>query len=219
MPPEPRGDLAIDPRSTDLTPAELRAIEEHMYFLSLERGAEVSIETAIEDFLCRFVNAWRRQKTRHDLLEQRTEIERHCYLRSEAQGCDIGRAAAAAEWCERYASIWRAERESLERNGFLCTSLAVRPAAGLEFLPWAQVARLASRFDCDVYVHASTLPYWNFRLASRPFMNVKSLIGALSQGVAPGDVLEFIATGREAAPALAALHEQIEASSLRATCL
>ena len=46
----------------DLTPSELKAIEDHKYFLSQERGAEVSIEEAIGDFLRRYAESWRREK-------------------------------------------------------------------------------------------------------------------------------------------------------------
>jgi len=37
----------------DLIPSELRAIEDHKYYLSQKEGREVSLEEAIVDFLCR----------------------------------------------------------------------------------------------------------------------------------------------------------------------
>lgn len=191
--------------AVNLTPAELRAIEEHKYFLSTERGAEVSIEEAIEDFLRRFAEAWRRDKARQDIRAQRSEIERHRYLRSLEERRDVGSSAAAAEWCEKYAPIWRAERESLERNGFVRVTLVARNPEGLHLRPWSQVALRVAGFDCDVYVHKPDMPYWNFLLEDRPFMNVKSVIGMLSLGIALGDTLEFIAIGSQADQALAAV--------------
>ena len=114
-----------DPRHVNLTPAELHAIEEHKYFLSLERGTEVSIEEATDDFLRRFADDWRREKVRRDNLAQRSEIERLRHSRTAEEGRAIDPSDAAGEWCERYAGIWRTERESLERNGFGCMQLTV----------------------------------------------------------------------------------------------
>ena len=194
-----------------LTPAELAAIEEHKYFLSIERGAEVSIDEAIEDFVRRFADEWRREKQRRDILEQRSEILEYYRRRSVEEGRDIGRSTAAEEWCDRWASLWRAERESLERNGFHRTTAVVRNPESLDLRPSSKVATTAAMFDCDVYVHRDGMPYWNFVLDGRPFMNVKSVVGLLSLGVALGETLEFIATGAQAEPALEALREMVEA--------
>lgn len=199
-----------DPRAVDLTPAELRAIEEHKYYLSKERGAEVSIEEAIDDFLKRFAESWRRRKVREDIRAQRSEIERHRHNRSVEEQRDVGSSAAAVEWCERYAPIWRTERESLERNGFLRIAVVAHNPDGLHLRPWSVVAMRVARFDCDVYVHKRDMPYWNFLLEGRPFMNVKSVIGMLSLGIALGDALEFIAIGAQSDPALAAIRDLME---------
>jgi len=207
----------MQPHVVNLTPSELQAIEEHKYFLSRERGIEVSIEEAIKDFLQRFAEDWRRQKARRDILDQRSEIERHRYLRSQELGRDVGSSAAALEWCEKYASIWRAERESLERNGFRRLSMTVRNPRCLHLRPWSAIAASANRFDCDVYVHRDEMPYWNFTMNRRPFMNVKSVINLLSMGIALGDPLEFLAMGAQAEPALLAMRELLEASPAEAT--
>jgi len=82
-------------QANNLTAAELKAIEEHKYYLSQQRGTEVSIEEAIEDFVQHFAEDWRQEKLRRDNLEQRDEIEKHKYLRSMAEGRDIGRSSAA----------------------------------------------------------------------------------------------------------------------------
>ena len=198
------------PRRVDLRPVELRAIEEHKYFLSRERGGEVSIEEAIDDFLHRFAEEWRRDRTRRDLHEQRSEIEKHRYLRSIEEQRDIGSAAAAEEWCERYAAIWRADRESLERNDFKRIMLVIRDPDYLHLRPWSAIARRVAGHDCDVYVHRAGMPYWNFLLEGRPFMNVRSVLGMLSLGIALGDPLEFIALGAEADQALASLRRALE---------
>jgi len=197
----------MDARYVNLTPAELKAIQEHKRRLSQERGAEVGIEEAIEDFLQRFAEDWRREKLRRDNEQQREEIERYKWIRSEKEGHDIGRAVAAREWCEKFAHIWRAERESLERNGFQRLSIVVKTEHGLHMRPWSSVAQLAARFDCDLYVHKDGMPYWNFLLEGRPFLNVKSVLSFLSTGIALGDTVEFIATGPHATEALVALAE------------
>ena len=51
-------------QANNLTAAELRAIEEHKYYLSQQRGTEVSIEEAIDDFIQHFAEDWRKEKLR-----------------------------------------------------------------------------------------------------------------------------------------------------------
>ena len=191
----------------NLTAAELKAIQEHKYFLSENRGVEVTIEEAIADFIEHIAADWRGEKIRRDNLDQRQEIERHKYLRSQQEGRDIGRHSAAEEWCQKYAHIWRAERESLEQNGFQKIQLTIRNPEGLHLRPVSAVATLAAQFDADVYVHKPGMIYYNLVLEGRPYMNVRSILGLLSVGVTLGDTLEFIATGQQAAEALAALTE------------
>lgn len=189
----------------NLTAAELQAIEDHKYFLSQQRAGEVTIEEAIKDFIDHYAADWRKEKLRRDNLEQRQEIEKHQYLRSQAEGRDIGRSSAAEEWCQKYAHIWRTERESLQRNGFKKTVVTVTDADGLHVRPASAVAALATEYDCDIYVHRDNMAYYNFQLAGRPYMNVRSILGFLSIGAKQGDTLEFIATGAQADEALAAL--------------
>ncbi|HUI06685.1 MAG TPA: HPr family phosphocarrier protein [Verrucomicrobiae bacterium] len=194
----------------NLTAAELKAIEEHKYFLSQKRGAEVTIEEAIADFIEHFEADWQREKLRRDNQEQRLEIERHKYFRSIEEGRDIGKQSAAEEWCQKYAHIWRAERESLERNGFKKITVVVQNEKGLHMRPVSAVATLATEFDCDIYVHREGMIYYNFLLEGRPYMNVRSILSLLSLGVARGDPLEFIATGSQAGPALEALEKLMQ---------
>jgi len=202
----------MDDQQFELTPAELKAIEEHKYFMSLQRGAEISIEEASADFLRHYAADWRRAKLLQDNQAQRQEIEKHRYLRSQAEGRDIGRAAAAQEWCGKYAHIWRAERESLERNGFLRRTLTLRNARCLHMRPSSEVAMLAHRFDCDVYVHKDGMTFHNFLLQGRPYLNVRSLLGLLSLELVLGDTLEFIATGAQAGQALDAIEKLVSES-------
>jgi phosphotransferase system HPr (HPr) family protein len=189
----------------NLTAAELKAIEEHKYFLSQRRGAEVTIEEAMADFVQNFADAWRQEKLRRDNLEQREEIEKHKYLRSLEEGRDIGKSSAAEEWCQKYAHIWRTERESLERNGFKRILVTIENKEGLHLRPVSAVTALAAQFDCDIYVHKDGMVYYNFLLEDRPYMNVRSILGFLSLGSVLGDKLEFIATGAQAEQALDAL--------------
>lgn len=193
--------------ASNLTAAELKAIEEHKYYLSQKRKTEVTIEEAIADFIKNYAKDWRNEKLRRDNLAQREEIEKHKYLRSLEEGRDIGKSSAAEEWCQKYAHIWRAEHESLDRNGFKKVRVTIQNKEGLHLRPISAVAGLAAKFDSDIYVHREGMPYYNFLLEGRPYMNVRSVLGFLSIGAAPGDTLEFIATGSQAADALKALAE------------
>jgi phosphotransferase system HPr (HPr) family protein len=201
----------MTPQEINLTPAELKAIEDHKYFLSQERGAEVTIEEAIADFLARFGAEWRHEKLREDNRQQRDEIEKHLYLRSVTEGRDIGRAAAADEWCRNYAAVWRAARESLERNGFLRATVTIQNPREMHLRPMSSIGQLATRFDCDIYIHRPAgMTYWNLMLDNKPYMHVKSVLGFLSLGLAVGDTVEFIATGAQAGAALAELTRLME---------
>ena len=199
----------MDSQASNLTPAELLAIEEHKYYLSQRRGCEVSIEEAIEDFLRNYSNDWKREKTRRDNQEQLNEIDKYKYVRSMAEGRDIGRAAAAEEWCRKYAPIWREERESLARNGFRRIDVSVKDPHGIHVRPTSEMAKLATQYDCDVYVHKEGMVYYNFMLGGKPYMNVKSILGMLSLGIILGDELEFIAVGAQAEQALDAIAKVI----------
>jgi phosphocarrier protein HPr len=193
--------------ASNLTAAELKAIEEHKYYLSQKRKTEVTIEEAIADFVQNYAKDWRNEKLRRDNLEQRQEIEKHKYLRSLEEGRDIGKSSAAEEWCQKYAHIWRAEHESLDRNGFKKVLVTIQNKDGLHLRPISAVASLAAKFDCDIYVHREGMSHYNFLLEGRPYMNVRSILGVLSIGATLGDTLEFIATGSQAADALKALAE------------
>ncbi|MBA4387580.1 MAG: hypothetical protein C0404_06335 [Verrucomicrobia bacterium] len=197
-------------KKRNLTPAELKAIEDHKFFLSQQRGYEVSIEESIEDFLATYLAIWNRSKASRDMSDQRSEIDKYKWIRSEQEKRDVGCHVAARDWIEQFAAIWRAERESLEKNGFQRMVTVVKDPHGLHFRPTSEIALLATKYDCDVYVHKAGMPYANFLLEGKPFMNVKSLLGMLSIEVICGDTLEFIALGAQAMEALDAIARAIE---------
>lgn len=197
-------------KDINLTPAELTAVLEHKRAMAHGRDAEVTIEEAIEHFILHFRADWWREKQRHDNAEQRREIDRHKYFRSMDEGRDIGRARAAEEWCAKYAPIWRAERESLERNGFLSLEVVTHKEGGLHMEPTSTLAQLARRFDCEVYLHRDGMEYCNFKLQNKTYLNVKSILGLLTVAAAPGERLEFIATGPQAREALEAIRHLVE---------
>lgn len=192
-------------KEIDLSPAELKAIEDHKYFMSQKKGHEVSIEEAIEDFISHYKQAWIREKLRQDNFEQIEEIKKYKLSRSQEAGYEISENDAAEEWSNRYAHIWREEKESLEKNGFSTTRVVVQNEKGLHMRPSSTLAILTGRFDCDVYVHKDGMEHYNFMLNSRKYMNVKSVLGLLALFVCKGESLEFIATGREAKKALQAI--------------
>jgi phosphotransferase system HPr (HPr) family protein len=189
----------------NLTPAELGAILEHRRSMADKQGKEISLEQAIEHFILHVRADWLKEKLHRDAQAQREEIERHKYYRSKDEGRDIGRAVAAEEWCEKYAHIWRAERESLERNGFLKAEIVIQSAKGLHIEPASTLAALVSRYNCEVYLHREPMEYYNFILQGHKYLNVKSILGLLSVAARQGEALEFIATGPEARAALDAV--------------
>ncbi|MDD5483995.1 MAG: HPr family phosphocarrier protein [Kiritimatiellae bacterium] len=192
----------MDVKDINLTPAELQAILEHQRAMSLAQGMEVSLETATEDFMKYCRENWLREKQHYDSAEQIHEIEKHKYLRSMEEKRDIGKTTAAEEWCAKYAHLWRAERESLERNGFLQAKLTLQSAKGLHIQPAATLAKMAKKYDCEVYLHHAKLIGFNFILQEKKYLNVKSLLGLVSVSAVMGDVLEIISTGPQAKDAL-----------------
>lgn len=199
----------LDIRAVDLSPAELKAIEVHKYFLSQKLKREVSIEEAIRDFVENYHQEWQRWKLQQDNLAQVQQVERHQFLESAKAGKVVGFNAAAAEWRDKYAEIWRAERESLDQNDFLSLTATITNPRGLHMRPCSTVANIAGKFDCDVYVHRPKMEVFNFTLNGKPYLNVKSVLGLLTIAAIQGDVLEFIAHGREAQAALDAISRYI----------
>ncbi|MBN1412992.1 MAG: HPr family phosphocarrier protein, partial [Spirochaetales bacterium] len=190
-----------------LTASELKAIEEHKYYMSKKRGCEVKIEEAIEDFIQNYKSKWESEKQKQDNLEQIEEIKKHKYLRSELEGRDIGDTLAAEEWAQAYAHIWRAEKESLEKNGFLRMFLTVENEKGIHMRPSSAISKLTCQFDCDVYVNKKGMEHFNFILEGKKFINVKSVLGLLALAAVKGEELEFISTGSQAKEALEAISD------------
>ena len=195
----------MEVKEIGLTPAELKAIGEHKYYLSVEQGKEVSIEDAIRSFLAKYLHDWRKEKQRRDNEEQKAEIEKYKYLRSKEAGYDIGEKTASEEWMQKYAHIWRAEKESLEQNGFYSVKVIVKNAKGFHLRPTSCLANLACQFDCDVYVHKAGMVHYNFILNNKKYLNVKSIFSLLGLAALMGEELEFIAIGTAAKPALEAI--------------
>jgi len=196
-------------KDINLSPAELHAILEHQHAMMLAQGAEVSLETAIEDFMSHCREEWMHEKQHQDSVAQINEIEKHKYFRSMEERHDIGKKAAAEEWCVRYAHLWRAERESLERNGFLQAKVTLQAEKGLHLQPAATLAKLAQKYNCEVYLHHQKIDYCNFVLQGKKYLNVKSVLGLLSVTAVMGDTLEVISTGPQAKDALGEIAKYI----------
>jgi phosphocarrier protein HPr len=203
----------MDMKEIDLTPAELKAIEDHKYYMSQQQHREVVIEEAIEDFINNYKEAWIKDKQKKENLEQIEEIKRYMHLKSQETGQSIGELTAAEEWRKEYAHIWREEKESLEKNGFLKISVVVQNEKGLHMRPSSTLATLTSKYDCDVYVHKDGMEHYNFVLNGKKYMNVKSVLGVLTLAACKGEELEFIATGREAKEALKAIEKFVNNGS------
>jgi hypothetical protein len=186
-----------------LLPSELKAIEKHKYFMSLERGAPVSIDEAIGDFLQSYRGQWLQEKQRQDNMRQIQEIEKHKWYRSEEEGHDVGKRTAFEEWINRFAGLWREAEESLEANGFHTIELILDNREG----PESQIARtlhtIAHSHDCDVYVHWVQMECYSFIMAGKAFLDAKSscFLQQFEDAMA-GDDIEIIATGAEAEKAV-----------------
>ena len=188
----------------DLIPSELKAIEEHKYYMSVEQKKPISIEDAIKDFLEKYEGDWCRQKTIKDNLAQKEEIDKHKYIRSQQEGRDLGEEAAD-EWRQKYAHIWRDEQESLIKNGFLERKATIQNILGLHVRPSGTLVKIALKYDCEVYVHKQGMESYNFKINKKPYLNVRSVLAAsdlLILCAAKGDELDFIAYGKQAKDAL-----------------
>lgn len=201
-----------DVKNISLTPAELHAILEHQHAMSLAQGIEISLEAAIEDFAKYCRESWLRDKQHRDSNEQIQEIEKHKYFRSMEEKHDIGKKNAAEEWCAKYACLWRAERESLERNGFLQARVILQSEKGLHVQPAATLAKMVQKYNCDVYLHHGKMDLCNFILQGKKYLNIKSVLGLLSISAAKGDEMEIISTGPQAKSALEEIARYINAT-------
>lgn len=89
-----------------LKKAEVREIERHKYFMSMERGYDVGFEEAANDWLEHHAQAWREERQRKMLAMQREEINRYKWIQSERAHRDLG-GSAVLDWIQRYAANWR----------------------------------------------------------------------------------------------------------------
>ena len=117
-------------KEIDLIPSELRAIEVHKYYLSEKEGREVSFEEAMIDFIDNYEADFLSKKQVEDNQEQNQEILKYRWIESEKEGHDIGKQKAALDWIEQYGCIWREEKESLEENGFVESSVVIENRGG-----------------------------------------------------------------------------------------
>ena len=197
----------------EILPSELKAIEDHKYYISLEQKRQISIEEAITDFISKYEADWLREKTRRDNIAQKEEIDRHKYLRSEQEGRDLGEEAVD-EWRQKYAHIWREEQESLIKNGFLERKVMIQNIHGLHVRPSGSLVKIALKNDCEVYVHKEGMDNYNFKINKKPYLNVKSVLAIsdlLCLCAAKGDELEFIAYGKQAKEALNEIDDIVNA--------
>ena len=193
-----------------LDPSELKAVEEHKWYLSERAGREVSICEAIEDFREHYRRRWLEVKFLDESREQVDEIVRYRWCRSEGEGHDIGKECATIEWIEHFAAIWRQRKESLEANGFRLLNLTVTNEEGLSIEPAFTLSEIAVRFDCDIYLHLDYMEFCNFVLNGEEYLNVKSIICPQALTVKKGGEIKIIATGSEAEEALGELRRFLD---------
>ncbi len=96
-----------------LSSAEMKAIEEHKYYLSQQAGHDIGLEFAIAHWLVHHSMRWRRDRLMRELQEQMKEIQKHKWIESEKAGRDLG-DQAVKDWIGRFASQWRRWKEQQE---------------------------------------------------------------------------------------------------------
>ncbi|MBX7214182.1 MAG: HPr family phosphocarrier protein [Thermoflexales bacterium] len=84
------------------------------------------------------------------------------------------------------------------------TTLTIHHEAGLHARPAARFVKLAGTFPCTI-----TLRNLN---KDAKAVNAKSMVSVLTQGVNQGTRIELVATGEQAAEAIAALTKLIESN-------
>jgi phosphotransferase system HPr-like phosphotransfer protein len=193
-----------------LLPSELKAVEEHKYYMSLTRGEPVSIDEAIGDFVQSYRGRWLQEKQQQDTREQVREIEKHKWYRSEEAGYDVGRSTASQEWISRFADTWRQASESLEANGFRAARLAVDNGEGVRAEAGQRLTEIALSWDCDIYIHWTGMDCYSFIMRGEAFLDAKSPCFLRQFEAATGEDVEVIATGAKAEEAI----EEIKALRL-----
>jgi len=191
-------------KEIDLIPSELRAIEDHKYFLSEREGREVSFDEAMIDFMDNYEVDFLCRKQVEDNQVQRQEIQKYKWIESEKEGHDIGSTKAAMEWIEKYGCIWREERESLEKNGFTGQIVDINNRFGAH-IDITKLAAIARTFNCDIYIHKSKMKHFNFKLfGKKEYLNVKSILSPKFLEAIHGEIVELIVTGGRATDTLEA---------------
>jgi phosphotransferase system HPr-like phosphotransfer protein len=204
-----KGDILFSLRSImrkeiDLIPSELRAIEIHKYYLSEKEGREVSFEEAMIDFIDNYEADFLSKKQVEDNQEQNQEILKYRWIESEKEGHDIGKQKAALDWIEQYGCIWREEKESLEENGFVESSVVIENRGGASIV-MEKLSDIAHYFDCDIYIHQHRMKNYNFKFfGKKEYLNVKSILSPKYLEATHGESIELIATGGRARDALEA---------------
>jgi phosphotransferase system HPr-like phosphotransfer protein len=193
-------------KEINLIPSELKAIEQHKWYLSEQRGKEVSFEEALVDFLDNYEADWRREKQCIDCKEQTDQILQYKWFRSEQEGYDIGKNAASEEWISKYAHIWREERESLEANGFIKTFIKTGKEKQIKT---TIISDIAYNYDCDIYMNKDGMKFHNFVISGRRCLNIKSILCPVFLNFSKGEEVRFLATGARAKEALESIRDMI----------
>ena len=89
-----------------LTEAQRTEIEKHKYCLSQERGYDVGLDVATDDWLQNHAEKWCQHRQQQMLAMQREEIRKHLWIESEKAHKDLGRTAKL-DWIQKYAAKWR----------------------------------------------------------------------------------------------------------------
>lgn len=89
-----------------LRKAEQIAVLKHRESLSVARGNEVSLDSALAHWVEHCAAEWRARRLATMLELQRQEILRHKWIESEKARRDLG-SEAVFDWISKYAASWR----------------------------------------------------------------------------------------------------------------
>ena len=180
----------------NLTPAELKAIENHRKKMVKEQTRIVTFDEALQDFVKNCYERFKKEKLQQDNKDQLHEIDVYKWCEGVRTKSDPGEKAMM-DWVIKNAKKWREERESLKHNGGATIQITITDPNGLHMRPSSAIASIARNHGCNIYVHriGEPFPVNDFSLDGKDYVNVESFLTFMLLGIIQGNTIEFLATG------------------------
>jgi phosphocarrier protein HPr len=211
-------------KKDDLSPAELKAILDHKYFMGKNLGYEVKMPDAVIDFVLNYWETWLKEKNQQANLEQINQIKILAGEIAKRGGCEHGAkppddvaqkalAEAIEVWHRDHAKPWRDYWESLDHNNIKKLAVDVENPSGLHMRPAGELVKIAEKFKCVIYIHKPGMEHYSIKVDGKPYLNVQTvfmILPLMSLAITKGDVIEFIAYGEQAEEALKAIEQLVK---------